>query len=78
MKAWQTIVGEYQEDVYNMDETRFYWRMFSSRDLLSQSLPGFKKDKPSITLTFCVNALDLIISLFGYWQGKDTLISKKC
>jgi hypothetical protein len=36
MRSLRTIAGEYpQEDIYNMDETRLFWKILLSRGLLS-------------------------------------------
>jgi hypothetical protein len=57
MKSLQTVAGEYPEDdIYNMDETGLYWKMLPSRGLLSQHLPGVKKEKSRVSLGICVNA----------------------
>lgn len=57
MRALQTIAGEFAEDdIYNMDETGLYWKMLPSRGLLSQALPGVKKEKARVSLALCVNA----------------------
>ncbi|PQM43460.1 hypothetical protein VC83_09587 [Pseudogymnoascus destructans] len=57
MKGLRTIASEFEEEnIYNMDETRLYWKMMPSRGLASQSLPGLKKEKARITLTLCTNA----------------------
>lgn len=56
MRAVRTLCGDYQEDdIYNMDETGLFWRQSPSRGLVTQSVPGRKKDKTRITLTLCTN-----------------------
>jgi hypothetical protein len=57
MEKLRLITREYEEkDIYNMDETGLFWRMRPSRGLLSQSIPGAKKDKVRITVILCTNA----------------------
>lgn len=57
METVRVIAEGYEaRDIYNMDETGLYWRMTPSRGLSTQSVPGIKKDKTRITLTFCCNS----------------------
>ncbi|KFZ10644.1 hypothetical protein V501_05089 [Pseudogymnoascus sp. VKM F-4519 (FW-2642)] len=58
MEKLRLITLQYkEEDIYNMVETGLFWRMRPSRGLLSQSMPGNRKEKARISVILCTNAI---------------------
>lgn len=56
MKTVHTLCGEYtEEDIYNMDETGFFWHKSPTGGLASHSQPRVKKDKTKILLVIYTN-----------------------
>jgi len=57
MNILQTEVMGFQEkDVYNMDETAFYWRRAPDHTLATKQLHGMKKSKSRWTARMCGNS----------------------
>ena len=46
------------EDIFNMNETRYFWKSTSDRSLFSAEFSGRKQDKKRITINLCFNAID--------------------
>ena len=44
------------DDIYNLDETSFYWASCPDRGLARQARPGMKQTKKRLTLALTVNA----------------------
>jgi hypothetical protein len=52
----RTILDQYAlVDIYNMDETRFFYRMQANNSLATTQLEGCKQNKERITITICYN-----------------------
>ena len=57
MAAIQAICNQYEPDnIYNMDETRLFWRLMPNGSLASKGQAGQKKDKAPITVVVACNA----------------------
>jgi len=52
-----TILDQYAlANIYNMDETRLFYRMQADNSLATRQLEGYKQNKERITITVCCNA----------------------
>ncbi len=52
-----TILDQYAfADIYNMDETRLFYRMQADNSFATRQLEGRKQNKERITITICCNA----------------------
>ncbi|RHY20025.1 hypothetical protein DYB32_010125 [Aphanomyces invadans] len=62
----ETTRGFAANDVYNMDETSFFWCMSPHRSITRSRVPGTKKSKKRITLALTTNATgtDMVEPLF--------------
>jgi hypothetical protein len=57
MKAIQAICNQYEPDnIYNMDETKLFWRLTPNGSLVSKGQAGQKKDKTRITVVAACDA----------------------
>ncbi len=46
------------EDIFNMNETRYFWKSTSNRSLFSAEFSGRKQNKKRITINLCFNVID--------------------
>lgn len=44
------------QDIFNCDETGLYWKKIPDQSLLTQSIPGQKKEKERISALLCCNS----------------------
>ncbi|OAE35393.1 hypothetical protein AXG93_2587s1080 [Marchantia polymorpha subsp. ruderalis] len=57
LSAIRKVLDEYSlEDIYNMDETRLFYRMQADNSLATKQLEGRKQNKERITIVICCNA----------------------